>query len=60
MKIVYKKTHDHICFECDNQFNWVQGVSIVYGKQEYKTIEERREIEKIFCSLDCFNKWKNN
>ncbi|MCP4051601.1 MAG: hypothetical protein GY739_00825 [Mesoflavibacter sp.] len=59
MKVVHKKTHDYVCHNCDKQYNWQQGKSVVYGKREYKTIQERKAIEKHFCSQECYYIWKN-
>lgn len=59
MKTVYKKTHDYICCNCEKQYNWQQGKSVVYGKMEYKTIREQKSIEKHFCSQECFSAYNS-
>lgn len=55
--LVYKKTHDYICSNCQTQFNWEQGKSCRYGKHEYKTLREKKLIEKMFCSNECYNEF---
>lgn len=54
MKVVFKKdpSKKYTCDNCDKQFNWNKN-SIRYGKQEYKTVKEQRQDEKIFCSNKC-------
>ncbi len=58
MEVVFKKTHKYVCFECDGQFDWQDGKSVVFGKMEYKTVREQKAIEKFFCSERCYYKWK--
>jgi hypothetical protein len=61
MKVIFRKdkTKKHVCYTCDKQFNWHNGARN-YGKMEYKTIQERRRIEKVFCSVACANKFKQS
>ena len=58
MKVVFRKNKNfkYVCFNCDKQFNWIQGVSVRFGKMEYKTIQEEKETDKIFCSQKCYDK----
>lgn len=49
MKVIFKKTKDYLCNNCDSQFNWNDN-TLRYGKMEYKSIQEKEKIEKIFCS----------
>ena len=58
VKIVFRKTHQYCCHQCNKQFDWDEGKSVVYGKPEYKTIQEKRAIEKFFCTEICYYKWK--
>ncbi len=60
MKIVFKKdkSKTHVCFICNKQFNWDKN-SLRWGKMEYETIQEKKEIDKVFCSKKCANKLKH-
>lgn len=57
MEVVFKKTAKYICDNCDVQFDWTKE-SVAYGKPEYKTVQEQREIEKVFCTEKCYKEWK--
>ena len=60
MKIVFKKTHDHICHNCNTQFNFIKGKSLYFGKLEYRTRTERDRVEKYFCSDECASNYNQN
>ena len=53
MNLVFKKTHNHICDQCNRQFDFEKGKSLYFGKLEYSTKNERNRIEKYFCSEVC-------
>lgn len=57
MNVSFRKTHSHVCYQCEKQFDWENGVSMRIGKMEYKTIQERDRIEKDFCSEKCLNQY---
>lgn len=57
MKIAHVKTGQYCCDTCQCQFDWGSD-SRRYGKMEYKTIQERERIEKLFCSERCSVKHK--
>lgn len=59
MKIVFLKTHKYVCYTCNNQFDWGED-SFVWGKMEYKTVQEQKSIEKYFCSNDCINEFEKS
>lgn len=58
MEVVFKKDKrfKYICANCGKQFNWDEN-SCRYGKYEYKSVEEKHNIERVFCSTDCYNKY---
>jgi len=58
MKIIHVKTAHFCCDNCDKQFDW-DSDSRRYGKREYKTVQEKELIDKIFCSDRCYVKFIN-
>lgn len=54
MKVAFRKTHDYCCCFCDKQFNW-DTRSCRYGKEEYSSDAEIREVDRVFCSKQCFD-----
>ena len=59
MKLIFRKTHDYQCENCNKQFNWNEE-SLVWGKAEYKTIQEKKRDQKFFCSRKCGDEFLNN
>jgi hypothetical protein len=59
MEIAFIRKHKYICHHCEEQYEWQQDKSIVFGKPEYKTESERKIFEKNFCCPECFYFWKN-
>jgi len=61
MKVVQsidRKKYKYQCFVCNKGFNWDENSSR-YGKAEYKTITKQQEDEKLFCSNECWEQFKN-
>ncbi len=49
--------NQYICDSCKKVFSWGSGCW-VFGKMEYKTVQEQLEKEKHFCSDECKSKFK--
>ena len=60
MKVVHNEPagkYKYHCSVCCKGFNWDENSSY-YGKMEYKTVTEKQELEKYFCSNKCWLKFK--
>lgn len=49
----------HKCYNCGNLFTFGKD-SFVFGKMEYKTIQEKQKTEKYFCKKICIDNFINN